>query len=87
MEQVGEGIVEKKSAKEMAQELDAMPRSVSSDEADFLEEVLHIVGKGKKLGPKGTQRLEAMYKKYLVDKEEDEDSPVEEEEIDEDDFE
>lgn len=79
--------MEKKSTKEMAQELDAMPRSVSSDEADFLEEVLHIVGKGKKLGPKGTQRLETMYKKYLIEKEEDEDSPVEEEEIDEDDFE
>lgn len=79
--------MEKKSTKEMAQELDAMPRSVSSDEADFLEEVLHIVGKGKKLGPKGSQRLEAMYKKYLVDKEDDEDAPVDEEEIDDADFE
>ena len=79
--------MEKKSQKAMAEELDEMTRDVTSEEADFLEEVLHIVGKGKKLGPKGSQRLEVMYKKYLVEKEEDEEAPVEEEEIDEDDFE
>lgn len=78
--------MEKKTVKEMAEELDAMPRSVTSEEADFLEEVLHIVGKGKKLGPKGTQTLEAMYKKYLVDKEEGEESE-DDEDVDEDDFE
>lgn len=60
---------EKKTAKQMAKELDQMTRDVTSEEADFLEEVLGILADGKKLKPKMAAQLEGMYDKYLVNRE------------------
>jgi hypothetical protein len=55
----------KKSHQRMVRELDQMPKDVTSEEADFLEEVIDTFGDGKKLKPKIAQRLEEMYGKYL----------------------
>lgn len=79
---------EKKSHKEMAKELDRMNRGVTSDEADFLEEVLDTLADGKKLKPKVGARLEEMYEKYLVEREDAEEGGEEdEEEVDDDEIE
>lgn len=83
----GEGIVdEKKSHKQMAKELDGMNRDVTTEEADFLEEVLETLGAGKKLKPKVAEKLGEMYGKYLVEREDAEEGS-EDEEIDSDDLE
>lgn len=79
---------EKKSHKQMAKELDLMTRDVTSEEADFLEEVLEVLADGKKLKPKTGAKLEAMYEKYLLEREDaDEGADNEEEEVDDDDLE
>lgn len=83
----GKGEMEK-SHLEMAEALDKMERSVKSDEADLLEEVLPKLKAGKTLKPKHAGALKAMYEKYLGEKEEDKPLPADEEEedIDPDDF-
>lgn len=79
---------EKKTAKQMARELDEMTRDVTSEEADFLDKVLGILADGKRLKPKAAADLEAMYRKYLVDREDvDEGSGDNEEQEIEDDIE
>jgi hypothetical protein len=78
---------EKKTHKQMAQELDKMNRDVTSEEADFLEEVLDTVGEGKKLKPKVAGKLEEIYEKYLVNREDAEEEDPDEEEVDDDELE
>lgn len=78
----GNGMEKKKSHKQMVKELDQMPKDVTSDEADFLEEVIDTFEDGKKLKPKMAQRLEDMYGKYLGVKDSAGDESGEEEDAD-----
>jgi len=80
----------KKSHRQMARELDQMPKDVTSEEAEFLEEVMDAFGEGKKLKPKMATQLEELHQKYLGVQDLDEEVSADEgtdEEPDEEDFE
>lgn len=50
---------------EMAEELDAMERDVSSWEAEFLESILKQLREARPLTPKQEDKLEEMYRNYI----------------------
>jgi len=76
---------------EMAEALDEMDKTLSTENADFLEAVLKKLRQNTDLSLKDQKRLETLYKKYFGDDDEEEDADddeksEDEEEIDEDDF-
>lgn len=68
---------------EMAEALDDMDKDLSSDNADFLEEVLKKLRHDVDLTDKEQKKLENLYKKHFA---EDEETSEDEDDIDEDDF-
>lgn len=70
---------------EMAEALDGMEKNLSSDNADFLEEVLEKLKADEALTDKEQRKLEALYNRYFAE-EEDEETGDDEDDIDEDDF-
>lgn len=70
---------------EMAEALDEMQKDLSSDNADFLEDMLKKLRHDVDLTDKEQKKLEVLYKKHFGDDEEKE-AAVDEDEIDEDDF-
>lgn len=70
---------------DMAETLDEMDKDLSSDNADFLEEVLKKLRHDVDLSDKEQKKLTTLYKKYFGEDEEKE-AAVDEDEIDEDDF-
>lgn len=76
----------------MAKALDEMPKALSSDNADFLDQVIKTLKSGKPLKEKDREKLKSLYLRYFGDKEEDEvEEPAEDEkpaddDVDEDDF-
>lgn len=80
---------ERHTYREMAEALDEMDKSLSSENADFLEEVLKKVKKGTALEKNEEKRLERLYVRYFGDPEEEDEEEVKEsveEEIDDSDF-
>lgn len=77
---------------EMAQALDDMTKTLSTENANFLERILKTLKEGTALRPKDEGRLEALYNRYFdengEDGEEDEDEKESngDDDIDEDDF-
>jgi hypothetical protein len=73
---------------EMAEALDEMDKTLSSDNADFLEEVLKKLRHDVDLTDKEQNKLRILFKKHLGDDDDEEEEPAvdEEEEVDEDDF-
>lgn len=79
---------------ERAEALDDMDKSLSTDNADFLERVLKALKEGKSIGSKDESKLEALHKKYFPEddeeeeegKEDDEEKGNDDDDIDEDDF-
>lgn len=67
---------------EMAESLEGMERALSSENSEFLEEILVILNKEKPLTAKQETRLEALYEKYFGE----DAAKTDEEDIDEDDF-
>lgn len=59
---------------EMAEALEEMDKDLSSENADFLQEVLEKLGEGEVLRPKEEAKLELLYNRYLGDGEEEEQS-------------
>lgn len=70
--------VEGPTRAEMARELDAMERDVTSWEASFLESVLSVLAAGRRLSTKQAKTLEEMHEKYLGEGRDDEDGEPEE---------
>ena len=78
-----------KTFMEMAVALDEMESTLSSDNADFLEQVLTGLKKGKSLTHKEQGKLERLYVRYFGDPDEEEEDLKEEspeEEVDDNDF-
>lgn len=78
-----------KTFMEMAVALDEMEASLSSDNADFLDQTLVTLKKGKSLSHREQGKLERLYAKYFGDPDEEEESLKEEgaeEEVDDNDF-
>lgn len=61
-----------------ARELDEMTKDVTSHEADILERVLEAFRDGKRPKIKDSEKIEAMYTKYLTDRDEGESAETEE---------
>jgi hypothetical protein len=64
------------TALEMAQELDAMERGVTSWEADFLNTILTNINRNVPLTQGQQRKLEELYEHYLGDEAEDPDEEV-----------
>lgn len=73
----------KKSLLEMAEELNDMDRDMNSGEADFHDEALKDLRKGKELKPKDQAKIELLYEKYLGEKPEEDEGEGPEEPEDE----
>ncbi len=75
---------------EMAEALDEMDKSLSTENADFLEEVLKKLRHDVDLTPKEEKKLEALYKKHFGEDEDEDASPSDgdsdDDDPDEDDF-
>lgn len=71
-----------KELKRMAKELDMMPKDVTSEEADLLEEVLERLEDGKHVKFEDAEKVRRMHEKYLAEREEGEEAPSSEEDPD-----
>lgn len=72
--------------KEMAQALDDMDKTLSTENANFLERIMNLLKEGKDLKSKDEARLETLYKRYFAENEDEEEEGEDAEEKDEDDI-
>lgn len=81
--------VKEKTLREKVRALDAMPRSVTSEEADLIAFIQEKLKEGQKVSPEEAEEIEEAYLHYFGPKEDDEageEEAPDPDDVDEDDF-